>query len=85
MLINDNFLFNLIILIDFVKPAESFKGILEILRSIDHHHTRKIIESERISRNSIRLLIHDLNKWVSKLEEFKKKWIELLEWINKRN
>lgn len=69
----------------FVKPTESFEGILEIFKSIDHRKARKLIESERVSRNSIRLIVHDPNKWVSKLEEFKKKWIELLEWINIRN
>lgn len=69
----------------FIMPKEAFKGILEILKSIDHHEARKLIESERVSRNSIRIIIHDPNKWVSKLEDFKKKWIELLEWINVRN
>lgn len=57
----------------FVKPAESFEGILEILKNIDHREARKLIESERISRSSIRLTFHDPNKLVSKLEEFKKK------------
>jgi hypothetical protein len=43
-------------------PKEAFKGILEILKSIDHHEARKLIESERVSRNSIRIIIHDPNK-----------------------
>ncbi len=63
----------------FVKPAENFEGILEIGKNIDHREARKLIESERISRSSIRLFFHDPNKWGSKLEEFKKKWMELLE------
>jgi len=63
----------------FIKPAEGFEGFLEILKSIDRREARKLIESERISRSSIRLIFHDPNKWVSKLEEFKKKWMELLE------
>jgi len=69
----------------FVDQSESFKGILEILKSIDHLEARKLIKAERFSRDSIRFIIHDPNKWALKLDELKQKWIELLEWINVRN
>lgn len=69
----------------FVDQSESFNGILEILKSIDHHEARKLIKAERVSRDSIRFIIHDPTKWASKLDELKQKWIELLEWINVRN
>jgi len=50
----------------------------KVLRVFWRYLKLKLIESERISRSSIRLIVHDPNKWVSKLEEFKKKWMALL-------
>jgi len=52
---------------------------------MDHNEARISIKAERVSRDSIRFIIHDPTKWASKLDELKQKWIELLEWINVRN
>jgi len=63
----------------FVNPNEDFHSILEILQNMDHQKARKLIRSERITRDSIRYIIHDPEKWASKLEELKQKFKELLE------
>ena len=63
----------------FVNPCESFKGILSILHEMDHQKARELIRSERTSRNSTRYIIHDPEKWASKLEELKQKFEHLLE------
>jgi len=63
----------------FVNPYESFEGILGILQEMDHQKARELIRSERISRDSIRYIIHDPEKWASKLEELKQKFEDLLE------
>jgi precorrin-6B methylase 2 len=63
----------------FVNPHESFKGILEILKKMDHQKARKLIRSERTSRDSIRYILHDPERWAIKIEELKKKFKDLLE------
>jgi len=63
----------------FVNPHESFKGILEILKKMDHQKARKLIRSERTSRDSIRYILHDPERWAIKIEELTKKLKILLE------
>jgi hypothetical protein len=46
----------------FVNPAESFEGILEMLKSMDYKKAGEIIRSERTSRDSLRFIVHDLKK-----------------------
>ena len=63
----------------FVNPHESFKGILEILKKMDHQKARKLIRSERTSRDSIRYILHDPERWATKIEELTKRFQILLE------
>lgn len=69
----------------FVDPNESFEGILEILKCMDYTKARKLIRSERTSRDSIRFIIHDLEKWNLKLQDLKQKADELLECLFMKN
>jgi hypothetical protein len=69
----------------FVNPHESFNSILGILQEMDHQKARELIRSERITRDSIRYIIHDPEKWASKLEELKQKFKDLLELLLMKN
>lgn len=61
----------------FVKEAEMFEGILEIIKNTDHEFARDLIESERVSRSSIKFIIHNPVKWELKIEDLIKKWKNL--------
>jgi len=61
----------------FVNHAESFEGILKIIKNIDHKLARNIIDSERVSRRSIKFIVHDPEKWEQKLKELIKRWEDL--------
>lgn len=63
----------------FVNPRENFEGILPILKSMDHQKARELIRSERISRESIKFIVHDPKRWALKLEDLKQKCKDLLE------
>jgi len=69
----------------FVNRSESFKGILEILKTMDHYKARELIRSERSSRESIRFIIHDPKRWATELEDLKQKCKELLESLLMKN
>lgn len=69
----------------FVDPKESFEGILEILRGMDFKKARELIRSERTARDSIRLIMHDLKKWKSKLQELEQLAMEFMEWLIVKN
>ena len=62
----------------FVNPEESFETIMEIFKTMDYSKACKLIRSERISRESIRFIVHDPKKWVIKLEDLRNKFKELL-------
>ena len=59
----------------FVNPAETFEGIVEILRSVDYPAAREKISSERKSRDRISLLMHTPERWGEKI----KKMYQILE------
>ena len=61
----------------FVDRAESFEGILEIIKKTDHRLARNLIDSERISRRSIQFIIHNPEKWEEKIQDLIKKWENL--------
>ena len=65
----------------FVNPEESFEEIVKILRGMDFKKARKLIRSERTSRDSIRFVIHDMTRWNSKLQDLEQKAKELIEWL----
>lgn len=69
----------------FVNPKESFEGILEILKSVDYKKARNLIRSERVLRDNIRFIIHDVKRWNSKLHSLMEKANELLEWLFMKN
>lgn len=52
----------------FVNPKESREMILQILQTVDYSKARSIIQKERFSRDSLRLILHQQVKWESKLE-----------------
>jgi hypothetical protein len=52
----------------FVNPKESRELILLILQKVDYTKARSIIQKERFSRDSLRLILHQQVKWESKLE-----------------
>ena len=57
----------------FVNHTESFEEILRIIKTIVHKLARDIIDSERVSRMSIKFVVHDPEKWERKLKELIKK------------
>ena len=69
----------------FVDPRESFEGILEILKTMDFKKARELIRSERTSRDSIRFIMHDIEKWNSILQDLKQKANELIKWLFMKN
>lgn len=69
----------------FVNPKESFEEILKILREMDFKKARELIRSERTARDSIRLIMHDLKRWNSKLHDLKQKAKELIKWLIMKN
>ncbi len=69
----------------FVDTNEPYEGILSILKNMDYTKARKLIRSERTSRDSIRFIMHDLEKWKLKLRDLKQNASDLLEWIVMKN
>ena len=69
----------------FVDPAESFEGILGILKNMDYTKARKLIRSERTSRDNIRFVMHDLMRWNLKIQDLKQNANELVEWLSMKN
>lgn len=65
----------------FVNPHESHESILSILKSMDHVKARELIRLERISRDSIRFVMHDVVKWNLKLQDLKQNANKLLDCI----
>lgn len=61
----------------FVKSDENFEDILDILKTMDYSKACTLIRSERISRESIKFIIHDPKKWDLKLEDLRQKFKEL--------
>lgn len=69
----------------FVDPAESFEGILGILKNMDYAKARKLIRSERTSRDNIRFVMHNLIRWNLKMQDLKQKANEFVEWLFMKN
>lgn len=69
----------------FVDPNEKFEIIVEILKATDHQKARDTIRLERISRDSIKVIVHDPKKWANKIEELRNKCKELLEHLLMKN
>jgi len=69
----------------FVDPTESFEGILSILKNMDYAKARKLIRSERTSRDNIRFVMHDLIRWNLKMQDLKQKIKEFVEWLSMKN
>ncbi|MBD3256274.1 MAG: hypothetical protein GF383_14345 [Candidatus Lokiarchaeota archaeon] len=69
----------------FVNPGETFEGILSILKNTDFSKVRELIRLERTSRDHIRFVVHDLERWNLKLKDLKQNAKNLLEWIITKN
>ena len=69
----------------FVNRFESFDGILEILKAMDHQRARELIRSERTSRQNTRFIIHDPKRWALRLKDLKQKCKDLLELLLMKN
>src|SRR5271157_324843 len=65
----------------FVDPAESYAGILEILRGMDYEAARAIINQERKARDRIGVVMHDPARWELKL----KRMHQILEDLERQN
>lgn len=59
----------------FVNPAETFEGIVEILRAVDYPAAREKISSERKVRDRMSLLMHIPERWGERI----KKMYQILE------
>jgi len=52
----------------FVNPAETFEGIVDILRNMDYAAAREKIASERIPRGRLPIVMHNPEKWAEKIK-----------------
>lgn len=64
----------------YVKPGDSPANIREIFVNLDHEAARKIIASERNSRDSLSIIMHDEEKWDKNINELK----QILQDLQKR-
>lgn len=55
----------------YVDPTLSLEEIVDILKNMDHVEARKKIDSERRSRDSVPLIIHDPPRWNKKMMELR--------------